>query len=235
VDGRPADCVKLALSTLWRDRFGKGDRPDLIISGMNAGANVGINVIYSGTVAAAIEGAFLGIPAIAVSLHLGRGRPLFDVAAAHARRAIEKICAESVPGPHTCLNVNIPRCEESGTSYSQAQAEQAARIAGSALSDISRTPENEIGLDASDPHDPRAELPLAVCPMNAHGIIDRFEERTSPGGQSYYWAAGGGLDFHNTDAGTDVHQLFERRITVTPLHYDLTEYGAMHHWRERLE
>src|SRR5262245_28168368 len=50
VDGRPADCVKLAISSLWPERFGQGSRPDLLISGMNAGANCGINVIYSGTV-----------------------------------------------------------------------------------------------------------------------------------------------------------------------------------------
>jgi len=60
VDGRPADCTKLALTNLWGDKFGQGSRPDLVISGMNAGANCGINVIYSGTVAAAIEAACKG-------------------------------------------------------------------------------------------------------------------------------------------------------------------------------
>src|SRR3954469_2962900 len=64
VDGRPADCVKLAIDQLLPRR------PDLVISGMNSGVNVGINVIYSGTVAAAIEAAFLGLPSIAVSLML---------------------------------------------------------------------------------------------------------------------------------------------------------------------
>src|SRR3982751_5186483 len=85
VDGRPADCVKLAVAQLLPRE------PDLVVSGMNAGANVGVNVIYSGTVAAAIEAAFLGVPSIAVSLHIGRGRPLFDVAAHHARRTIEAV------------------------------------------------------------------------------------------------------------------------------------------------
>ena len=66
VDGRPADCVKLALRAIWQERYGPGARPDLTISGLNAGANVGINIIYSGTVAAAVESAFLGVPAIAV-------------------------------------------------------------------------------------------------------------------------------------------------------------------------
>src|SRR3954470_20650590 len=64
VDGRPADCVKLAVAQLLPRQ------PDLVISGINSGANVGINVIYSGTVAAAIEAAFLGLPSIAISLYL---------------------------------------------------------------------------------------------------------------------------------------------------------------------
>ncbi len=119
VDGRPADCVKLALSNLWPERFGEGSRPDLVISGMNAGANVGINVIYSGTVAAALEAAFLGVPSIAVSLHLGRGKPRFDVAAKHARQAIDRIlesCGEQRQSfeSHTCLNVGVPQTEEAG-------------------------------------------------------------------------------------------------------------------------
>ena len=68
VEGRPADCVKLAARCLWQEWYGVGARPDLVVSGMNAGANVGINVIYSGTVGAAVEGAFLGIPSIVWSV-----------------------------------------------------------------------------------------------------------------------------------------------------------------------
>src|ERR1051325_7199892 len=76
VDGRPADCVKLAIDQILPRR------PDLVVSGMNSGVNVGINVIYSGTVAAAIEAAFLGLPSIAVSLHLnGEREPDYDSAA----------------------------------------------------------------------------------------------------------------------------------------------------------
>src|SRR3954465_5327775 len=69
VGGRPADCVKLAVNQLLPRK------PDLVVSGMNEGANVGINVVYSGTVAAAIEAAFLGCPSIAVSLHLKQDVP----------------------------------------------------------------------------------------------------------------------------------------------------------------
>lgn len=110
VDGRPADCVKVAIAALWPERFGPGSRPDLCISGMNAGANCGINVIYSGTVAAALEAAFLGIPSIAVSLHLGKGKPDFERGARHARLALDAVLADGLPRPGECLNINLPIC-----------------------------------------------------------------------------------------------------------------------------
>ncbi len=112
VDGRPADCVKLAISNIWPEKFGAGSRPELVISGMNAGADCGINVIYSGTVAAAREAAFLGVPAIAVSMTLGRGTPRFDVAATWARRTIERLLRSGPPKPHECLSINIPVVED---------------------------------------------------------------------------------------------------------------------------
>lgn len=111
VEGRPADCVKLGARALWQEWYGKGARPDLVISGMNAGANVGINVIYSGTVGAAVEGAFLGIPSIAVSLHLGdRTRTNFARAAQIARVAIDRILEHPLDA-HRVMNVNVPRTE----------------------------------------------------------------------------------------------------------------------------
>jgi 5'-nucleotidase len=114
VDGRPADCVKLALSVLWPERFGAGSRPDLVVSGMNMGANVGINVLYSGTVAAAIEAAFLGVPAIAVSLHLGAGQARYDIAAAHAAQVIARVLAKGPLRAHECLSINVPITEGQG-------------------------------------------------------------------------------------------------------------------------
>ncbi|MEL7473976.1 MAG: 5'/3'-nucleotidase SurE, partial [Planctomycetota bacterium] len=71
----------------------------------------GVDIIYSGTVGAAIEAAFLGVPSIAVSLLLRKGRPRFDIAADHARRAIERLLADGLPPAHTCLNINIPATE----------------------------------------------------------------------------------------------------------------------------
>ncbi|MCA9291848.1 MAG: 5'/3'-nucleotidase SurE [Phycisphaerales bacterium] len=111
VEGRPADCVKLAIRQLWQELHGPGSKPDLTISGMNSGANVGINIIYSGTVAAAVESAFLGVPAIAVSLHLGdRTKTCYERAAQIARVAIDRIL-EFPADPHEVVNVNVPRTE----------------------------------------------------------------------------------------------------------------------------
>ena len=111
IDGRPADCVKLAMRALWEEMFGEGTKPDLTISGMNCGANVGINIIYSGTVAAAIESAFLGVPAIAVSLFIGRRDVIcYERAASIARHVIDKVL-ESEINPHEVVNINIPICE----------------------------------------------------------------------------------------------------------------------------
>ena len=82
VEGRPADCVKLALLELLPAP------PDVLVSGLNAGSNAGINVLYSGTVAAAIEGAFFQRTSIAVSLEYTRPKPLdFAQGAALARNA----------------------------------------------------------------------------------------------------------------------------------------------------
>jgi len=237
VDGRPADCVKVALSTLWPERFGKGSRPDLVISGMNSGANCGVNVIYSGTVAAAIEASFLGPPALAISMHLGRGRPLFDVGAMHARRAIDAILAGGLPDQHECISINIPRCEDflPDTPDGREEMRRARADAGSPAMPVSgATPSYEHGPDVDAPHDPLAEMPITVCPMNTHGLVDRFEKRTSPGGQTYYWSAAGGLDFHKTEPGTDVDMLFKRHITVTPLSFDLTAHERMKRWKARL-
>jgi 5'-nucleotidase len=100
VDGRPADCVKLAMLELLPER------PDFVLSGINAGANTGINVLYSGTVAGAIEGAFFGVPAVAFSLELSNELN-FPLAGQIAREVFQRFVA-AAPQPGTCLNVNIP-------------------------------------------------------------------------------------------------------------------------------
>jgi 5'-nucleotidase len=100
VGGRPADCIKLAMLELCETR------PDLIVAGINDGANVSINVLYSGTVAAAAEGAILGVPAVAVSLQRGPESD-FDRAAAIARKVIDHLLDYGL-SPGKLVNINIP-------------------------------------------------------------------------------------------------------------------------------
>ena len=100
VEGSPADCVRLGASEFLPRR------PDLVVSGINFGLNAGINVLYSGTVAAAIEGAFFGITSVAVSLGFSE-QPPFDRAAQIARTVIAQILERKGPGPQL-YNMNIP-------------------------------------------------------------------------------------------------------------------------------
>jgi 5'-nucleotidase len=102
VEGRPADCVKLALWQLVEQR------PQYVVSGINSGANVGINVIYSGTVAAAIEAGFLGVQAFAVSLLLDREvTPNYDAAALIAMDVIAKVRKLIGDAPKV-VSINVP-------------------------------------------------------------------------------------------------------------------------------
>jgi 5'-nucleotidase len=100
VDGTPTDCVHLALSGLLESQ------PDMVVSGINAGPNLGDDVLYSGTVAAAMEGRYLGLPAIAVSL-AGKPATHFATAAVITRRVIERLVHNPLPDD-TLLNINVP-------------------------------------------------------------------------------------------------------------------------------
>ena len=99
VQGTPTDCVHFALNELMKD-----DLPDLVLSGINHGANLGDDVLYSGTVAAAMEGHFLGVQSIAFSLV---GNTHFTTAAHIARHLVEQHLASPIP-TNRLLNVNIP-------------------------------------------------------------------------------------------------------------------------------
>jgi len=100
VAGRPVDCVKLAMRELM------DDPPEMLLAGINAGANVGVNVFYSGTVAAAAEGALFGVPSVAFSLAAGRATD-FDPAARVARWVLDGLLEDGL-GPGDLINVNIP-------------------------------------------------------------------------------------------------------------------------------
>lgn len=100
VDGTPTDCVHLALTGLLLDE------PDMVIAGINHGANLGDDVLYSGTVAAATEGRFLGLPAMAISLASSTPR-YFDTAGLVAVKLLKQLIAHPLPRD-TILNVNVP-------------------------------------------------------------------------------------------------------------------------------
>ncbi|NBO92805.1 MAG: 5'/3'-nucleotidase SurE [Planctomycetia bacterium] len=106
VEGRPADCVKLAIRELL------AQPPDLIVSGLNAGSNAGINVLYSGTVAAAIEGAFFRVTSIACSQEYRKLEPInFARGAALSRGVVEQIMQRRPP-TGSLFNVNIPSSDK---------------------------------------------------------------------------------------------------------------------------
>jgi 5'-nucleotidase len=184
-DGTPVDCVRFG--TLGLLEF----EPELIVSGINHGANLGDDITYSGTVAAALEGIVLGIPAIAVSQQAYEGRldswmgrdwqrEDFEQAATFAARMIEEL--EQVPMPSaTLLNINSPAGEAVGV--------RAARLGKRIYND---------------------KLHLA-----------EVEE-----GRRRYHIYGEEPGYHNED-GTDFAAIAEGCISVTPLHFDLTDQAGI--------
>lgn len=175
VEGSPADCVKLGVVELM------DERPDLIVSGINGGLNAGINVLYSGTVGAAIEGAFFGITSIAVSLEWDE-HARFDRAAEMARQIISQILEHKSKSPRL-YNLNIP------------------------------TPATKL---------PPGEAELKVVPMGVARYGEHFIKRKDPRNRDYYWATGDPPPEHGEEE-TDLSALEKGYLTLTPLHFDMTE------------
>jgi len=117
INGTPTDCVHLAITGLFEEEF------DMAVSGINDGANLGDDVLYSGTVAAAVEGRFLGLPTMAVSLVPERGHGKhFDTAARVARQLVDRLLSEPLH-QSTILNVNVP-----DIPYEKVKGFQATRL-----------------------------------------------------------------------------------------------------------
>ncbi len=171
VTGTPADCVKIAVKELLELP------PDIILSGINVGRNVGMDILYSGTVSAATEGAFLGFNAAAISLDT-RQDPDFTFAARFSLEVIRFIVENGLE-EGTALNVNIPALP----------------------------PEQITG----------------VC-FTRQGLSrfeEKFERRIDPRGNIYYWLSGETI-IDNGSPDTDSAALRQGKITITPIHYDLT-------------
>jgi len=112
VDGTPTDAVYVGVNHLLRDR-----RPEVVASGVNPGPNLAMDVLYSGTVAAAMEGAAMGLPSFAVSL-AARGKPEFGPAAAFAAKLAAEL-GKRRPAPGTLLNVNVPPGKPAGVAITR--------------------------------------------------------------------------------------------------------------------
>jgi 5'-nucleotidase len=181
-DGTPVDCVRFAELGLV------GGRPDLIFSGINHGANLGDDITYSGTVAAAFEGIVLGIPALAVSQQSSgggmgyvSGRFDFEVAAPFAAELVRRLLTEPMPEA-TLINVNCPAGEPSGV--------EVTRLGKRIYND-------KLKLVGEDGEGRR-----------------RYE--------IYGWQPG----YEEID-GTDLYAVASKRISVTPIHFDLTDHGGL--------
>lgn len=177
VDGTPTDCVNMGIHNLLTTP------PDLVVSGINHGPNLGDDVTYSGTVAAAMEANLMGIPAIAVSLATFDASDYFADAARSALRIARQLAHQGLPSD-TFLNVNIPNCTEQ-------------EIAG-----------------------------VSITRQGKRSFIGKIVDKTDPRGRKYYWIGSEIPDFQDEE-GTDFHAINRRRISVTPLHLDLTNYDAM--------
>ena len=112
IDGTPADCVIVAIHKLLPEK------PDMIISGINHGANLGENIYYSGTVGAAREGALHHIPSVAMSLCMRKTEPKFENAARVAHAAAEIILKEGLPD-QVLLNINVPEPWTGGVKFTR--------------------------------------------------------------------------------------------------------------------
>jgi len=189
VTGTPTDAVMMALGHLMKDSL-----PDLILSGINRGANLAEDVTYSGTVSAAMEGALAGVPSIALSQAyaqqgLGDSVP-FDAARGWAERVL-KTLTEVPMESGTLVNVNFPPCA-------------ADRVQG-----------------------------ISVCRqgMRDYGRADVVERR-DPRGFAYYWFALGPAK--ETPAhDTDLEAIADNRVSVTPLHLDMTHEQSLAGLRSR--
>jgi 5'-nucleotidase len=174
VEGSPADSVKLAVRNIL-----KGKKIDLLISGINHGANTAINIIYSGTVSAATEGTILGIPSIAVSMASFTYRD-FSVAAKFASKTARLVLKNGLP-EGTLLNVNIP-------------AKSKDKIKG-----------------------------VLITKQGKSVWDEQYESRFDPNKREYFWLTGK-MKILDHDIGFDQKAIGEDYISVTPVHYDLTNY-----------
>lgn len=195
--GTPTDCVLMAIKYIFPKLCGEGANaklPDLVLSGVNRGANMAEDVTYSGTIAGAMEGLALGVPSIALSQTFGLSDGPHDpwtVAAYHGPALVARLVEAGWPSD-VLINVNFPDC------------------APEDVDDIEVTIQGQ--RDKSAP---------TVVPQ------------TDPRGQAYFWL-GYERGRSNPPRGTDLRAIYDEKISVTPLHLNLTSPDAMPNLAERV-
>lgn len=183
VDGTPVDCVRLAALRFldWQ--------PEVVVSGINLGPNLGDDITYSGTVAAAFEGIILGLPAVAASLD--RGEPFhFGAVARFTARMAAKLVENHLtgaPGP-VLLNINSPNLPD-------------GRINGAEVTRLGKRIYRDKLVEVSGPPD-------------------------GPAGRKRYHIYGDDPSYHEEE-GTDFHALNQNKISVTPIHFALTNLDGI--------
>ncbi len=170
VEGTPADTVILALKTLLKDGV------DMVCSGINEGSNLGNDVLISGTVSAALQGYFYGLPSVAISVSAIK-KTRFDVAAKFGALIAQQVAASKMP-PKFLLNINLPNLP-------------LEQIAG-----------------------------LEMTRLGERSYMDNIKAGHD-GKRKYYWIVRGKPDWKEVE-GTDIWALGQKKISVTPLHSDLS-------------
>lgn len=197
VNGTPADCVHIALTGLL------GYRPDLVVSGINNGANMGDDTIYSGTVGAAMEGYLFGIPAIAFS-QTDKGWAHLDSTAAAARQLVQQ------------LMPTLPRWSEGADA-----PETPAAGGHTAVPWL---------LNVNVPNVPLADLRgFKVARLGRRHAAEAVITQTSPRGETMYWIGSAGPAREDGE-GTDFHATAQGYATITPLQVDLTHHALLPYW-----
>lgn len=174
LSGTPADCVKFALQYISKKPI------DLVISGINTGLNLGTDILYSGTVSAAIEGAINNIPAIAVSIDSNESYDNYYIAEEYIKKAIEIL--GSITCKNMVLNLNIPKEQH--------------KIKGIKLASIGSRKYSNVYNETYD------ELNGRIIEYSSIGEFGLEE-------------------------GTDTYYFTKNYVTITPLHYDLTNFELM--------
>jgi 5'-nucleotidase len=178
VEGTPTDCVHLALTGLLDTSV------DMVISGINDGANLGDDILYSGTVAAAMEGRHLGLPAIALSM-VGDNVQHYQTAAVIARQLVTQLYHVELPA-QTILNVNVPDLPID-------------KIAG-----------------------------FEVTRLGTRHSAEPVVKQADPRGRPIYWVGPPGAEA-DAGPGTDFYAVNQHRVSITPLHLDMTHYKLFEH------